>query len=61
MGRSKEAARIDYGHLSDEELHGLLCLIAPEMSRFSVNEWTRRTAIAMLETAIEAHHGKWRK
>jgi hypothetical protein len=37
-----------YSTLSDEELYEILCRIFPHMHRFSVNELTRETAIAML-------------
>jgi hypothetical protein len=50
--RKKRKARLskaDYRKLSNEELHGLICAVNPEMSSYPVTEDTRETVIAMLE------------
>ncbi|OPY59852.1 MAG: hypothetical protein A4E57_04645 [Syntrophorhabdaceae bacterium PtaU1.Bin034] len=39
----------NYEHLSNEELHRLLCERIPEMELYPVTDETRNTAIAMLK------------
>lgn len=39
----------NYEHLSNEELHRLLCEKIPEMELYPVTDETRNTAIAMLK------------
>lgn len=39
----------DYSDLSNDELYEVLCEALPHMYRFSVNDLTRETAIAMLK------------
>jgi hypothetical protein len=39
----------NYSDLSNDELYEILCKALPHMYRFSVNDLTRETAIAMLK------------
>lgn len=41
----------EYSTLSNDEIYEILCEVLPHMYRFSVNDLTRETAIAMLKIA----------
>jgi hypothetical protein len=44
-----------YSTLSNDELYEILCEVLPHMHRFSVNDLTRETTIAMLRVASSSH------
>ena len=45
----------NYSGLSNNELYEVLCDLLPHMHRFSVNDLTRETVIAMLKVTALVH------